>query len=410
MERAGAAIIPCVHDAGVRSGRRSRCILRCLSRRSALLLLLAVGLASCSGHRPAPRPPIFPPLAAWKTLVGDSVVAPLAADNRHVFVATRDGAVRALDPLTGEVQWQADAVPGHLSARDGVLLVRSETGAVTSLHPRTGAVRWRVDTGVPGPLPAVLDGERALVAGQGLTAIALDNGATAWIDRGGAETTTPPVPTTARLLTGEKDGTLRCRDRATGVSLWTLRTAQGLLAPPLVEESKRRLFLGTTDRRILEVSLDKGKPGWGWRVGADVGYAGLLLPGRVLFASYDAVLYAFERGGNLAWRGALPSRPLSEPLAVEGRVLVACLENQVVAFDAASGAKAGSFTTSAEIRTPPILAGSLIVLGLRDRSVIAYALAGALPALSPEGPGQEPAAEPTRPAPPPPVDHPASRR
>ena len=65
----------------------------------------------------------------------------------------------------------------------------------------------------------------------------------------------------------------------------------------------------------------------------------------MLFAAYDAVLYALERGGNLAWRGALPSRPLAAPLVVEGRVVVACLENQLVAFDAESGAKAGGFTT-----------------------------------------------------------------
>jgi len=388
-----------------------------LSRRPLLLLLLCLPPASCSGHRPAPRAPIFPPVAAWKTLLDDAVVAPLAADSRHVFVATRAGAVRALDPKTGEVLWKVEGVPGRLSANDGSLLVRDENGSVTSLHPRTGAVRWRVDTGVPGPLPVVLDGERALVAGQGLSAISLENGATVWIDRTGAETTTPPVPTTARLLTGEKDGTLRCRDRATGVSLWTLRTHDALLAPPLVEESKRRLFLGTSDRRILEVSLDKGKPGWRWKVGADVAHAGLLLYGHVMFAAYDAVLYALQRGGNLAWRGPLPSRPLAAPLVVEGRVLVACLENQLVVFDAVNGTSEGSFTTTAEIRTPPILAGSLIVLGLRDRSVIAYALAGRLPAAPAEGKEPEPGAEPKPEAPatppvpqPPAVDRPVGGR
>ena len=282
-------------------------------------------------------------------------------------------------------------------------------------------MRWRVETGVAGTLPIVLDGDRGLVAGQGLAAIALENGATVWSDRSGAETTAPPFPTTARLLTGEKDGTLRCRDRATGVSLWTLRTFEPLLAPPLVDESRRRLYLGTTDRRILEVSFDKGKLGWHWRIGADVGHAGLLQNGRVLFAAYDAVLYALERGGNLAWRGSLPSRPLSAPIVVEGRVVVACLENQLVAFDAKSGEKAGSFTTSAEIRTPPMRVGSLIVVGLRDRSVIAYGLAGTGPAPA-ESPAEEPATEPARPtpqpAPPstpqppvsPPVERPSGRR
>jgi outer membrane protein assembly factor BamB len=368
---------------------------RLLSRRAASLLLLALA-ASCSGSRPVPRPPIFPALATWKTLVGEPVVPPLAADGRRVYVATRDGAVRALDPKTGEVLWRVEGVPGRLSASDGALLLRDDAGVVTSLRPRDGGVRWRVETGVAGTLPVVLDGDRGLVAGAGIAAIALENGAPVWTDRSGAETTAPPVAGTARLFTGERDGTLRCRDRATGTSLWTLRTREALLAPPLVDEERRRVYLGTTDRRILEASLDKGALGWHWRIGADVAHAGLVLHGRVLFAAYDAVLYAFERGGNLAWRGSLPSRPLSSPLVVDGRVVVACLENQLVAFDALSGARTGSFATSAEIRTPPILAGGLLVLGLRDRSVIAYALASATP--------------PPAPSAPPPVERPVARR
>jgi len=110
---------------------------------------------ACSGARPAPKPPLFPPLAAWKTLLDENVVAPLAADSRRVFVATRDGAVRALDPATGSPLWKVDGFPGRLSAAEGVLVVRDENGAVTSLHPRNGAVRWRTETGIAGALPEI---------------------------------------------------------------------------------------------------------------------------------------------------------------------------------------------------------------------------------------------------------------
>jgi outer membrane protein assembly factor BamB len=173
------------------------------------------------------------------------------------------------------------------------------------------------------------------------------------------------------------------------VSLWAHRTGGPLLAPPLVDASGRRLYLGTTDKRILEVSLDRGHPGWAWRVGADIGHPGLLLPEQVLFASFDAVVYALRKGGNLAWRGALPSRPLSAPLSVAGFVLVACLENDLVAFAPDTGARAGSLRTSAQIQAPPVVAGDLVVMGLRDRSVIAYAL-----------PGTHLPTEPTDPSPP----------
>jgi outer membrane protein assembly factor BamB len=180
----------------------------------------------------------------------------------------------------------------------------------------------------------------------------------------------------SRLVAGEADGTLRCRDRATGVSLWTLRTRGALVAPPLVDPGRRRLYLGTTDKRILEVSLDRGEPGWAWRVGADVRHPGLLLPGQVVFATLDAVLHSLRPGGNLAWRGSLPSRPLAPPVLMAGHVVVACLEDEIVAFSAETGARVGGLRTTAEIRSPPVLAGDLLVVGLRDRSVVAYAPAG----------------------------------
>jgi hypothetical protein len=96
------------------------------------------------------------------------------------------------------------------------------------------------------------------------------------------------------------------------------------------------------------------------------------------------VLYALATGGNLAWRGALPSRPLSSPLALDGHVLVACLENLVVGFDARTGLPVGSFKTPAEIRAAPVTTGQLLVLGMRDRSVIAYGLGGVAPTGAPE--------------------------
>jgi outer membrane protein assembly factor BamB len=188
------------------------------------------------------------------------------------------------------------------------------------------------------------------------------------------------VPTTARLLAGEADGTLYCRDRATGLPLWAHRTGGPLIAPPLVDEGRRRVYLGTTERSIQEVKLDRGQKGWAWRVGADIQSPGLLLPERVLFASFDAVLYGLTRGGNLAWRTPLPSRPLSGPLLVEGHIVIACHEDEILGFDVDTGESAGSLRTDAQIRTPPLIEGGRVFVGLRNRSVVAFALPSGHPA------------------------------
>lgn len=374
-------------------------------RRLPLIAILTLA-AACAALRPPPRPPLLPLSPSWKTLLGEFVRPPLAADGRRVFVATRDGAVRALDPATGEVSWKAEGVPGTLAAADGVVLVRDVDGTVRSLHPRTGAVRWTAQTDLPGDLPPVIDEDRALVAGPGLAAIDTATGRILWTERSGAGITAPPLRVGARILTGEKDGTLRCRDRATGAPSWSVPTGRALAAAPVVDAQRKKVYLGTTDRRIQEIDLDDGSVGWRWKVGADVVDQGLLLPGhvqgkrwvggRILFASYDAVLYSVRLGGNLDWRAGLPSRPLSGPMLVNGYVVVACLENEIVVVTPEDGRRVGAFKTPAEIRTPPLVFENRIVVGLRDRSVLAYLPASAgVPAPASAPPSDAPPAPTT---------------
>ena len=204
----------------------------------------------------------------------------------------------------------------------------------------------------------VLDGDRAIVAGGGLAGLDLASGRVLFTDRSGAEVTAAPVPLplSAMLLTAEADGALRCRDRASGIPIWTLRTSRPLLAPPLVDRSPEVLYLGTTEKRILQVKLARRSASAGagrwertWPTRA------CSLRDKVLFASYDAVLYALRRNGNLAWRASLPSRPLSGPLVAGEYLIVACLENELVVIAPETGEKVGSLRTSAEIRTPPLV-------------------------------------------------------
>jgi eukaryotic-like serine/threonine-protein kinase len=361
-----------------------------LERSLAVLLLV---LVSACGGRVAPHAPLFPLTATWTATLEDFVVSPLATDTVRVYVATRDGTLTALDRATGDVAWRVRGLGGPPAATEGHVVVRGETGTIYSLRPRDGALRWKAETGVAGALPPTLDGDRLYVGGQGLVALHLADGKPLWTRPAGAPITAPPVATVSRLLVGDARGMLRCLDRATGTELWSRPTGGTIVAPPLVDERRRRLYVGTTDQRIAEFTLDRGKRGWQWPVGADVQAGGLLLPGRVVFAAFDDVLYALARGGNLAWRAPLPSRPLGAPVLVRGYVVVVCHENEIVGFTTAAGRPSGSLRTTAEIRTPLLVAGPLIVVGLRDRSVVAYSPPDtSAPAESPP-PVEEPDAE-----------------
>jgi outer membrane protein assembly factor BamB len=249
------------------------------------------------------------------------------------------------------------------------------------MDPASGAMRWRATSGVGGVLPPVIHGNLVVVAGEGLAALDADSGRLLWMDRE-ARVTAPPVLWGPWVLTGDADGAFRCRDAATGTPLWSYPTARPLLAPPAVDD-RQRVLLGTTDRRFVSLALeDKGDERWTWRLGAGVQNPPAILGDFVLFASHEDVLYGLRRGnGHIAWRASLPSRPLSGPVLHGPAVIVACYgvrpgETFLVAFDGRTGERAGDVKAPGEIRTPPILAGDLLVMGLAERAVVALRLGG----------------------------------
>jgi outer membrane protein assembly factor BamB len=332
---------------------------------------------ACGGRiKPPPSPALFPVTTLWTAALEDFVEGPLAADEHRVFVTTRNGTLLALDRDTGAVVWTVAALPGLVVCGPAGPVLRQADGTVLGLSADSGSVRWKATSTISGELPPVVEGDRIFVAGNGVAALDAETGRVVFALPGGTAASSPPAVSKTRLLVGEQDGTLRCRDRATGVSLWTFPTTSALLAAPVVGE-EGRVFLGTTDRRVLALSLEKGRGAWRWKVGADIQSPPALQGNLVLVASFDAVLYALNRGnGNLAWRAPLPSRPLSGPLLEGTTVLVGCHESEVLGFDLKTGLRRGGLKTVAEIKTPPLLLGGRIYLGLRNRSVVALQLAG----------------------------------
>ncbi|NMS02046.1 PQQ-binding-like beta-propeller repeat protein, partial [Vibrio parahaemolyticus] len=101
----------------------------------------------------------FTTSSEWSTSVGDGVghyfskLSPVFA-NDTLFVASRDGLVKALDPENGKQRWQTDLeedviarLSGGITAAYGNLYIGSENGEVISLDQETGEIVWRVKVG-----------------------------------------------------------------------------------------------------------------------------------------------------------------------------------------------------------------------------------------------------------------------
>lgn len=318
-------------------------------------------------------------VAAWTRSLPATVEGPLAADPIAVYVATRDGAIRSLEATTGRVRWKVDARPGVVGVGNGLLVIRHEDGTVWGMDPATGADRWKAASAVSGGLPAVIYKDAVIVAGGGLAVLEAATGQARW-SAAEARPSTLPVAWGPWLLVGEADGALRCRDLVTGAVLWSYPTARALAAPPVIDP-EGRVLLGTTDRRFVALDLHKkGDERWRWKLGGDVQTPAAASGPHVLFTNHEGVLYALRRrNGHLAWRAALPSRPLSGPLLYGDGVLVACFgsrpgETFLIGFDARTGQREGDLKAPGEVRTHPIIVGDLVVMALRERAVTALRL------------------------------------
>ncbi len=170
--------------------------------KQAVSVALAVGiLAGCAGEEDtiqmAPLPQVessFSPQQSWSQSVGDGVghyfskLAP-AVGYGKIFVADRNGVVKALDPETGDTLWQQDLeteltakLAGGIALSYGKLFIGSENAEVIALDEETGEEAWR--TTVEGEVlakPLVDEGLVVVNTSRGiLQALDADSGEPKW--------------------------------------------------------------------------------------------------------------------------------------------------------------------------------------------------------------------------------------
>ena len=349
-----------------------------------LAALALLFLPACGGVRPPLPPEIFPATTRWR-LEFDVPPTSIVSDGRRVFIGLESGEIRAVDLISGNQAWSQRQQSGQLSAGGGLLLLRRPTGTIVFLDSDTGAERFRADSGVPGGQAAVVTGSEVLVTGDGVASIDVSDGRILWsVPPGGVRGVTPPVAAGRCVLIGEKDGNLRCRNRATGESSWVVNLGEGRHARALADE-RERIYVGTADRTVLALRGDRqGSRDWRWRIGGAAPYEAALLGERLMVATLGNVLYGLNRrNGHMVWLAPLPSRPLGPPLIFGSAVLVPCHERVVAAFDTNLGEPLGSLHAPGAFLDAPILVGDHLVMPLRDPwAVVAIQLAG--------GPAREP--------------------
>jgi len=335
---------------------------------SAVLALLA----GCAGEEEnvvmAPVPVVkseFTPTTLWSASIDDGVghyfskLQPEYAYDK-LFVASRDGLVKALDPETGKELWSKDLeedvsarLSGGILAAYSQIYIGSENGTVTALDAETGELAWSVK--VEGEVLAspVADNNLIIVNTSRGTLVALDQatGSQKWTIstevpnltlRGDSQ----PVAVSGGVFWGTSGGRLAAAISARGQLIWQQPVGQPKGATEidrLVDVDSSPVVIGSTlytigyNGQLIAIDLREGKPMWkrNYSSATDMATDG----GRLFLVTDNDHLVAVDaRSGTELWtNNKLENRLLTAPKIIDGYIVVGDSEGYLHWLDRDTG-------------------------------------------------------------------------
>ncbi|MBA5764224.1 outer membrane protein assembly factor BamB [Vibrio sp. 404] len=325
----------------------------------ALTTVAVIGvLAGCASEEDtiimAPVPQVdseFTTSSVWSSSVGNGVeqyfskLSPQYAYGK-VFVASRNGEVKALDPENGKALWAIDLeedtsarLSGGIAAAYDKLFIGSENGEIIALNQETGELLWRTP-----------------VQGEVLSTPATDENL---------------------VMAHTSEGLLIALDQQSGVQKWAISTEvptltlRGTSAPVAVSGG---VFWGTANGRLAAAIVQRGQLIWQQPIGTpkgateidrivDVDASPMLMGSTLYVVGYNGQLTAIDlRSGQPAWKRTYSS---ATDIANDGsRVFLVTEKDHLVAVDARSGTE---LWTNKQLEhrlvTAPKVIGDYLVVG-----------------------------------------------
>ena len=324
--------------------------------------------------------------------------SPVAASGEVVYVATRQGQVKALvDQGFGDVRakWPpgaGDRIPGVYqtpAVGRALVYIGAANGHLYALDKETGAIGetgWDRAVG-RGPDLKPLIGGPALDPEQQVVAIGSEDGnlyafnaktgdPLPWSPfRTGDKIWSTPVIRDGVIYFGSHDRHVYAVSLKDGQALWRFATGGAVVARPLL--FKDIVVIGDFDKKLYGIDARTGSLRWQRPVeGQNWFWAGAVASDQVIFApSMDGNVYALDGSGNLLWKHPMGSPIVSTPVLVRRGLVVAGKNGKVSLLDP-SAADLGPnrelsalFLRAAEVKAPLFAAGDSVFVGAQDGKV-----------------------------------------
>ncbi|HUJ27227.1 MAG TPA: PQQ-binding-like beta-propeller repeat protein [Myxococcales bacterium] len=304
----------------------------------------------------------------------------------RLYLATHDGKVRCR--FRGKTAWTFQTNGPVLAAptlSEETLVVAGGDGVLYGLNRFTGAARWQTDLHEElTTSPVVADGRVFVMSSeQSVTAVNVKDGKSLWkmhrdppggySIRGDA----PPRVAHGTVFVGFADGTVAALQPQDGVVKWSKQVSgtgeyldvDWIDAP----ENDPRIYVASAKAGVVAVDAATGEPAW---TSALPGANHVLVEGPRVIAGGRGAVVALDRGsGKLLWTLKLPKDHYpTQPVVVNGIVLVADDRGPLMGVDAQTGEARGGFDPGSGF-SQPVLAlpgvayvisngGALYALGL----------------------------------------------
>lgn len=218
---------------------------------------------------------------------------------------------------------------------DGRLFAVSRAGAVAAIDPKTGKVEWVSETGEPLSAAPVYAAETLYLPGRNLTAMSTDRGRIRWRweTRYGVPAT--PLVTGGVVIATERSEHIAALDPATGEEKWKQKLNATSSAPVAVGD----LVVLGVEEGLEAYRLTDGRRSWRYQTEDPVSSSPAVLPDRVVFGDDGCRVYAVKTAtGRRLWTRAIPEGRLFETPVVYGdAVLFATSGHSIRAFRSADG-------------------------------------------------------------------------
>lgn len=367
-----------------------------------LSTLIVATVVGCSSEEDtvimAPVPQVssqFTPSNQWSAMVGSGVghyfsrLQPALAYDK-LFVASRDGEVKALDPENGKTLWSTDLetdviarLSGGINASYGKVFIGSENGEVIALDAESGELIWRKEvTGEVLAKPATDDSLVIVNTSRGiLVALDAESGEEAW----SISTEVPnltlrgdssPATASGGVFWGTANGRLAAAVVSRGQLIWQqpVGTPKGATEiDRLVDVDSSPIILGSMlyvvgiNGQLMAIDLRSGSPAWKRNYSSAIDISSDR--SRIyLVTDNDYIVAVDARSGTELWTNKqLENRLLTSPAIINGYVVVGDSEGYLHWLNHESGEfVAQQLVNSSGFSVAPIEVNDGYVISTRD--------------------------------------------